>query len=345
MELRLVPPATSDAGHRGEFLARICAVRLGLLLPQYLGEVHGYNSEQIGSDHGLDGIAAVRENIPFVPKLMAKFDARAIVSVASHLCGKQPHEHAYVELDDAADQYVGSKYRACDRGTGPAAGAGGRRGDGSARTAEELGAASGVFNTTPTWAARSAPTFSPRLGLSGNNINRTSSGSSAATLFRETVRDRMAHLTSYSRRMAASTRRQTRSSSCRSREDHSTAIADLVAEAIRLRARNRSRVVAVLVHPTVKRQVSNVGASCLCARESSLQQFRRNRRDGRHTVSASFPRSGSSERTECYHRCRGSPWPPLRRLANPPGHHSVRIQLSLGRMATDHSPKTGKPHK
>src|SRR5262245_47338333 len=90
-----VPPQLRT-WHRGEFLARICAVRFGL----HPAAVSGPGAwVQLGANwlgHGLDGIAAARDH-----SVRSEADgeirrARDCVDGSLHLCGKQPHEHAYV---------------------------------------------------------------------------------------------------------------------------------------------------------------------------------------------------------------------------------------------------------
>ena len=90
--------------------------------------------------------------------------------------------------------------------------------------AQELGAASGVFNMMRNLGGAFGTAILATIVTKREQYQSNIIGSSV-TLFMETVRDRVAHLTSHGawqRRRGCSTP----SSSCRSREDHSTAIAD-----------------------------------------------------------------------------------------------------------------------
>src|SRR5258706_12895305 len=56
------------------------------LLPQYLGQTQGYNSEQIGSVMAWTGLPQLLL-IPFVPMLMGRFDVRLIVVLGLSVFG------------------------------------------------------------------------------------------------------------------------------------------------------------------------------------------------------------------------------------------------------------------
>ncbi len=58
------------------------------LLPAYLGQVQGYNAEQIGAVMAWTGLPQLLL-IPLVPKLMQRFDIRYIAFAGhGHLCGE-----------------------------------------------------------------------------------------------------------------------------------------------------------------------------------------------------------------------------------------------------------------
>ncbi len=64
-----------------EHAGRLRALRVGLLLPHYLGQTQGYNSEQIGTVMAWTGLPQLLI-IPLVPLLMGRFDVRSSRSSA-----------------------------------------------------------------------------------------------------------------------------------------------------------------------------------------------------------------------------------------------------------------------
>jgi MFS transporter, DHA2 family, multidrug resistance protein len=88
----------------------IAAVFLGFalfgsvyLLPAYLGQVQGYNSEQIGSVLAWTGLPQLLL-IPLVPKLMQRFDARYIAATGLLLFAVSSFMNIEMSLDYAGDQ-------------------------------------------------------------------------------------------------------------------------------------------------------------------------------------------------------------------------------------------------
>jgi MFS transporter, DHA2 family, multidrug resistance protein len=73
------------------------------VLPQYLGQVQGYNAEQIGSVMAWIGLPQLII-IPFVPKLMGWFEARAIVALGLSIFAGSCLMNIHMSSDYAGDQ-------------------------------------------------------------------------------------------------------------------------------------------------------------------------------------------------------------------------------------------------
>ncbi len=73
------------------------------LLPQYLGQTQGYNSEQIGSVMAWSGLPQL-VIIPFVPLLIGRFDVRSIVIVGLCVFGGSFLMNTHLSADYAGDQ-------------------------------------------------------------------------------------------------------------------------------------------------------------------------------------------------------------------------------------------------
>ncbi|TWB64782.1 DHA2 family efflux MFS transporter permease subunit [Bradyrhizobium sacchari] len=89
----------------------IAAVFLGFalfgsvyLLPAYLGQVQGYNAEQIGNVLAWTGLPQLLL-IPLVPKLMQRFDARYIATVGLLLFAGSSFLNIAMSLDYSGDQF------------------------------------------------------------------------------------------------------------------------------------------------------------------------------------------------------------------------------------------------
>jgi DHA2 family multidrug resistance protein len=74
------------------------------LLPQYLGQAQGYNSEQIGSVMAWTGLPQLIL-IPFVPMLMGRFDARLIVILGLCVFGGSFLMNIHMSADYGGDQF------------------------------------------------------------------------------------------------------------------------------------------------------------------------------------------------------------------------------------------------
>ncbi|MBR0852072.1 multidrug efflux MFS transporter [Bradyrhizobium diazoefficiens] len=89
----------------------IAAVFLGFalfgsvyLLPAYLGQVQGYNAEQIGNVLAWTGLPQLLL-IPLVPKLMQRFDTRYIAAIGLLLFAASSFMNIMMSLDYAGDQF------------------------------------------------------------------------------------------------------------------------------------------------------------------------------------------------------------------------------------------------
>jgi MFS transporter, DHA2 family, multidrug resistance protein len=163
------------------------------LLPQYLGQAQGYNSQQIGAVMAWTGLPQLVV-IPFVPKLMKMVDARLLVAFGLCLFGYSCVMNMALSPDVAGDQFfapniiraVGQSFAMAPL-TGIAM-------LGVAR--EESAAASGLFNMLRNLGgafgvAILGTIFTKReqfhSNIVGINVNP----------FRQEVRDRLAQMTNY----------------------------------------------------------------------------------------------------------------------------------------------------
>ncbi|MBR0907774.1 DHA2 family efflux MFS transporter permease subunit [Bradyrhizobium liaoningense] len=92
-------------------IGTIAAVFLGFalfgsvyLLPAYLGQVQGYNAEQIGNVLAWTGLPQLLL-IPLVPKLMQRFDARYIAAIGLLLFAASSFMNVEMSLDYSGDQF------------------------------------------------------------------------------------------------------------------------------------------------------------------------------------------------------------------------------------------------
>jgi MFS transporter, DHA2 family, multidrug resistance protein len=75
------------------------------LLPAYLGQVQGYNAEQIGNVLAWTGLPQLLL-IPLVPKLMQRFDARYISVIGLLLFATSSFMNIEMSLDYSGDQFL-----------------------------------------------------------------------------------------------------------------------------------------------------------------------------------------------------------------------------------------------
>ncbi len=193
VELRMLLRRNFGLGTLANFLLGFALYGSVFILPQYLGQVHGYNAEQIGSVMAWTGLPQLLI-IPLVPKLMAKYDLRAIVSVGFCIFAGSCLMNTHMSPEYAGDQmWIPNIVRAAGQAlvlaplTGVAM---------VGIAPQESGAASGVFNMMRNLGgafgtALLATIVTKREQYSSNVIG------SSVTIFRESVRDRIAHLTEY----------------------------------------------------------------------------------------------------------------------------------------------------
>ncbi|WP_430644738.1 DHA2 family efflux MFS transporter permease subunit [Bradyrhizobium vignae] len=93
-------------------IGTIAAVFLGFalfgsvyLLPAYLGQVQGYNAEQIGNVLAWTGLPQLLL-IPLVPKLMQRFDGRYVATVGLLLFAASSFMNIQMSLDYSGDQFL-----------------------------------------------------------------------------------------------------------------------------------------------------------------------------------------------------------------------------------------------
>jgi DHA2 family multidrug resistance protein len=193
VNIRLLFRRNFGLGTLANFLFGFALYGSVYILPQYLGQVHGYNSEQIGSVMAWIGLPQLLL-IPLVPKLMGKFDIRAIVAVGLCIFAGSCLMNIHMSADYAGDQmWVPNVIRAVGQAavltplTSIAMA-------GIAR--EESAAASGVFNMLRNLGGAFGTAILATIITKREQYHSNVIGS-AVTLSRETVRDRIDQLTSY----------------------------------------------------------------------------------------------------------------------------------------------------
>ena len=163
------------------------------ILPQYLGQVFGYNAEQIGFVLAWTGLPQLLI-IPFVPWLMARIDARLLVMCGLGIFAVSCFMNAYMSPDYAGDQlWIPNIVRSVGQAvvltplTSIAM-------VGIAR--QESGAASGVFNMLRNLGGAFGTALLATIATKREQFHSNVIGSDV-TLFRESVRERLNQLTDY----------------------------------------------------------------------------------------------------------------------------------------------------
>jgi DHA2 family multidrug resistance protein len=163
------------------------------ILPQYLGQVFGYNAEQIGFVLAWTGLPQL-VIIPFVPWLMARVDARLIAMSGLCVFAVSCFMNAYMSPDYAGDQLlVPDVVRSLGQAvvltplTGIALA-------GIAR--ESSAAASGVFNMLRNLGGAFGTAMLATIVTKREQFHSNVIGSDV-TLFRDSVRERLNELTAY----------------------------------------------------------------------------------------------------------------------------------------------------
>jgi DHA2 family multidrug resistance protein len=163
------------------------------VLPQYLGQVHGYNSEQIGNVMAWIGLPQL-VLIPLVPRLMKMLDARAIVAVGLCIFGGSCLMNIHMSADYAGDQmWVPNVVRAVGQAAvlAPLTSIAML---GIAR--EESAAASGVFNMMRNLGGAFGTSILATIITKREQFHSNVVGG-AVTMSRQVVRDRLDQLAGY----------------------------------------------------------------------------------------------------------------------------------------------------
>jgi MFS transporter, DHA2 family, multidrug resistance protein len=163
------------------------------ILPQYLGQVFGYNAEQIGFVLAWTGLPQLLI-IPFVPLLMARVDARLIVMAGLVVFAISCFMNAYMSPDYAGDQlWLPNIVRSIGQAVlltplSSIAMVGIAR--------EDSAAASGVFNMLRNLGGAFGTALLATLVTKREQFHSNVIGSNV-TLFRDSVRERLNDLAAY----------------------------------------------------------------------------------------------------------------------------------------------------
>jgi MFS transporter, DHA2 family, multidrug resistance protein len=163
------------------------------LLPQYLGQAQGYNSEQIGSVMAWTGLPQLLI-IPFVPLLMGRFDVRHIVILGLCVFGGSFLMNLHMSADYAGDQFwVPNMIRAA----GQALVMGPMTGIAMIGIAQlESAAASGIYNMARNLGGAFGTALLGTFVTKREQFHSNIVGSSV-DLYSATVRDRIEVMTQY----------------------------------------------------------------------------------------------------------------------------------------------------
>ncbi|HEX9448102.1 MAG TPA: MDR family MFS transporter [Dongiaceae bacterium] len=103
LNLRLLARRNFGFGILANFLMGIALYGSVFVLPVYLSRIQGYNAEQIGFVLAWTGLPQL-VLIPFVPKLMKRFDPRLVIVTGFALFSASNFMNIYMTADYAADQ-------------------------------------------------------------------------------------------------------------------------------------------------------------------------------------------------------------------------------------------------
>jgi DHA2 family multidrug resistance protein len=104
VNLRLLKRRNFGLGTVANMLVGFALYGSVFLLPQYLGQAQGYNSEQIGAVMAWTGLPQLLI-IPLVPMLMGKFDVRYIVILGLSVFGGSFLMNVHMSADYSGDQF------------------------------------------------------------------------------------------------------------------------------------------------------------------------------------------------------------------------------------------------
>jgi DHA2 family multidrug resistance protein len=105
LNLRLLGRRNFGFGIFANFLLGIALYGSVFILPVYLARIQGYNSEQIGMVLAWTGLPQL-VLIPLVPRLMQRFDARAIIGIGFALFAASNFMNVLMTGDTGADQLL-----------------------------------------------------------------------------------------------------------------------------------------------------------------------------------------------------------------------------------------------
>src|SRR5580698_3057843 len=193
VDLRLLAGRNFGFGTLANVLVGFALYGTVYILPQYLGQVFGYNAEQIGLVLAWTGLPQL-VIIPFVPWLMARVDARLIAMSGLGVFAVSCFMNAYLSPDYAGDQLlVPNIVRSIGQAvvltplTGIAMA-------GIARASSA--AASGVFNMLRNLGGAFGTAILATIVTKREQFHSNIIGSDV-TLFRDSVQERLNELTAY----------------------------------------------------------------------------------------------------------------------------------------------------
>jgi DHA2 family multidrug resistance protein len=193
VNLRLLARRNFGLGTLANIIVGFALYGTVYILPQYLGQVFGYNAEQIGFVLAWTGLPQLAI-IPFVPWLMARIDVRLIVVVGLCVFAASCFMNAYMSPDYAGDQLrlpnivrsVGQAVVLTPLASIAMVGI----------ARQESGAASGVFNMLRNLGGAFGTALLATVVTKREQFHSNVVGS-AVTMFRDSVRVRLNELTGY----------------------------------------------------------------------------------------------------------------------------------------------------
>jgi MFS transporter, DHA2 family, multidrug resistance protein len=193
VDLRLLAGRNFGFGTLANVLVGFALYGTVYILPQYLGQVFGYNAEQIGLVLAWTGLPQLVV-IPFVPWLMGRVDARLIAMTGLCVFAVSCFMNAYLSPDFAGDQLLVPNIV---RSIGQAVVLTPLTGIALAGIARERSAAaSGVFNMLRNLGGAFGTAILATIVTKREQFHSNIIGSDV-TLFRDSVRERLDELTAY----------------------------------------------------------------------------------------------------------------------------------------------------
>jgi MFS transporter, DHA2 family, multidrug resistance protein len=193
VNLRLLASRNFGFGTLANVLVGFALYGTVYILPQYLGQVFGYNAEQIGFVLAWTGLPQL-VIIPFVPWLMGRVDARLIAMSGLCVFAVSCFMNAYLSPDYAGDQLLVPNIV---RSVGQAVVLTPLTGIALAGMARESSAAaSGVFNMLRNLGGAFGTAILATIVTKREQFHSNVIGSDV-TLFRDSVRERLNELTAY----------------------------------------------------------------------------------------------------------------------------------------------------